>query len=86
MEIEALYKWWTEERPERVDPMEASGWTAYCDSKRKVGGSVLDILDDDDAVDTTPMHNKMREMEEKYEAEDEAMMFRLIKVRQSLWT
>lgn len=87
MEIEALYRWWTEERPKRVDPMEASGWSAYCESKRQAGGSVLDILDDDDhALDTTPMHNKMNEMEEAYESEDEAMMIRLIKIRQSLWT
>jgi hypothetical protein len=32
------------------------------------------------------MHDKMRELEEKYEAEDEEMMIRLIKVRQALWT
>ena len=87
-EILALYKWWTEERPLRVDPMDASGWSAFCDSKRQAGGSVLDILDDDsdDRIDTTPMHNKMRELEEAYEAEDEEMMIRLIKIRRSLWT
>jgi len=32
------------------------------------------------------MHTIMQELEEKYEAEDEAMMIRLIKIRQSLWT
>lgn len=87
-EILALYTWWTEERPKRVDPMEASGWTAYCDSKRKAGGSVLDILDhdDDDAIDTTPMHDKINELEEKYDKEDEDMMIRLIKIRSALWT
>jgi hypothetical protein len=85
-EILALYTWWTEERPQRVDPMKASGWSAYCDSKRQAGGSVLDILDHDDGVDTTPMHNKMHELEDKYEKEDEEMMIRLIKIRQSLWT
>jgi hypothetical protein len=31
-------------------------------------------------------HKKLREMEEAYEAEEEAMMIRLIKIRQSLWT
>lgn len=87
-EILELYKWWTEERPLRVDPMEASGWSAFCESKRQAGGSVLDILDDDsdDRVDTTPMHNKMRELEDKYEKEDEDMMIRLIKIRSALWT
>ena len=87
-EILALYTWWTQERPKRVDPMDASGWSAYCDSKRQAGGSVLDILDDDsdDKVDTTPMHDKMRELEDKYDKEDEDMMIRLIKIRSALWT
>jgi len=30
--------------------------------------------------------NKLRKLEEAYEKEDEAMMIRLIKIRQSLWT
>ena len=88
-EILALYTWWTEERPKRVDPMEASGWSAYCESKRKNGGSVLDILDDPDEsakIDTGPMHEKMRELDDMYEQEDEAMMIRLIKIRNALWT
>jgi hypothetical protein len=68
--------------------MDASGWSAYCDSKRQAGGSVLDILDDDsdDKVDTTPMHDKMRELEDKYDKEDEDMIIRLIKIRSALWT
>jgi hypothetical protein len=31
-------------------------------------------------------HEKLREIEAAYEAEDEAMMIRLIKARDSLWT
>ena len=87
-EIYELYKWWTLVYPNRPEPMEVSGWSAYCDSKRKAGGSVLDILDRDsnDGVDTTAMHDKMHELEDAYEREDEAMMIRLIKIRQSLWT
>ena len=87
-EILSLYKWWTEERPKRVNPMDESGWTAYCDSKRQAGGSVLDILDhdSDEAVDTTPMHTIMQELEDKYDKEDEEMMIRLIKIRSALWT
>ena len=86
-EILALYTWWTEERPKRVDPMEASGWRAYCDSKREAGGSVLDTLDDDGhKIDTGPMHDKMNELDAKYEQEDEAMMIRLIRIRNALWT
>ena len=89
MEIHELYTWWTQERPRRVDPMEASGWSAYCESKRQAGGSVLDVLDDPEEsvrIDTGPMHEKMRELEAKYEQEDEEMMIRLIKLRHALWT
>lgn len=89
MEIEALYLWWTEERPKRVDPMEASGWSAYCESSWKEGGSVWDSLEQEegpDKIDTKPMHDMMNELEAKYEQEDEEMMIRLIKIRQSLWT
>jgi hypothetical protein len=83
-----LYRWWTQDRPQRVEPMEASGWSAYCESKRQAGGSVLDILDDDDGnpIDTTPMHDKIQELEDKYDREDEDMMIRLIKIRSALWT
>ena len=87
-EMLALYKWWTEERPKRPDPAEASGWSAYCDNKRSRGNSVWDMLEDDDGdtIDTGPMLEKMREIEETYENEDEEMMIRLIKIRSSLWT
>ena len=87
-EILALYTWWTEERPKRVDPMEASGWSAYCDSKRQNGGSVLDVLDDAEGkkIDTGPMHEKMNELDAKYDKEDEDMMIRLIQIRGALWT
>ena len=87
-EILDLYYWWTVYRPMRVDPMEATGWTAYCETRWGNGRGMLDDLDDlgDDAVDTNVMHEKMRELEDKYSTEDEAMMIRLIKIRDALWT
>ena len=88
-EIYDLYKWWTEERPKRVDPMDASGWTAYCESRWNKDESILDQLDDlgkADRIDTKPMHDMMRELEDKYDKEDEEMLIRLIKIRHSLWT
>ena len=86
-EILELYRWWTEQRPLRVDPMEASGWSDYCDRKReKHQEDWLFAGLGDDSEDTTHMHNKMHELEKQYEDEDEAMMIRLIKIRQSLWT
>ena len=92
-EIFALYKWWTEERPKRPDPMEASGWSAYCESRwnRKKGlvdddDELDDMMEPDTKVDTKPMLDQMRVMEEAYEKEDEEMLIRLIKIRKSLWT
>jgi hypothetical protein len=85
-EIIALYKWWTEVYPNRPDAMDASGWSDYCDDQRKRG---IDFFEDDPEVDkwdTHAMHDKMREMEKAYEAEDTEMLIRLIKIRGSLWT
>ena len=50
-----------------------------------------DFLDMDDKTDQEAKQcrealDKSRELELQYEQEDEAMMIRLIKIRQSLWT
>lgn len=88
MEILELYHWWTEERPNRPDVYEITGWSDYCDRKRDE--------DPDDIVpeDKTPAERKstrkmladIRRYEKKFESEDEAMLIRLIKIRQSLWS
>jgi len=87
-EILALYTWWTQERPNRPDPYEVSGWSAYCEQKRQKGIWLLDDFDDEsgDKVDTKPMLDKINTLEEAHELEDEEMMIRLIKIRRSLWT
>jgi hypothetical protein len=87
-EILALYRWWKIERPKRPDPMEASGWTAYCERLRSQGRGMFDFEDrtEEEAIDSKTALDKSTEMEAAYEAEDEAMMIRLIKVRDSLWT
>jgi len=67
-----LYRWWTEVRPARPDPMDASGWSEVHDSKdEKRRGKASDAL---------------QKIEEEYDREDEKMLVRLIKVRKSLWT
>ena len=87
LEILALYKWWTEVYPNRPDPHDVSGWTAYCDLKREQGGP---FLGEDKTPEMKEMSrkalDKTREIEEAYEAEDEEMLIRLIKIRNSLWT
>lgn len=85
-EIITLYKWWTEIYPNRPDPMEASGWSAYCDNKRERGIEFFDDDPDEDKHDTRAIHDKMREIESAYEDEDTEMLIRLIKIRNSLWT
>lgn len=83
-EIQQLYHWWNEVRPARPDAMEVSGWRAYCDARRAADPEHW--LTGDDKIDTRPMLDQMHAMEEHYEMEDEAMLIRLIKIRQALWT
>ena len=86
-EILELYKWWTLGRVLRVDPYDASGWTAFCERRRK-DGTFFDLEDrnEEERAESGRILDKCHELEEKYEAEDEAMMIRLIKVRNALWT
>lgn len=87
-EIEILYRWWKYERPLRPDPYEVSGWSDICDRRRVKYPD--EILPEDDTKDEKAESKKaldmIHELEEKYESEDEEMMIRLIKIRQSLWT
>jgi hypothetical protein len=88
-EIKELYTWWTTTYRNRPDPYDASGWTAYCELSRLQNGSRLSFSGDKSpelkkAADLAL--KELQRIEAEYEAEDEAMMIRLIKVRQSLWT
>jgi hypothetical protein len=92
-EILDLYTWWTVERPKRVDPHEASGWSAYCDEKRNEkdeDGESLGLFRDEKTPEQRERVSKMLDecskLEKQYEDEDEEMMIRLIKVRHGLWT
>lgn len=88
MEILALYKWWTEVYPNRPDPYEASGWSAYCeDTRQQNGGNLFAGLDDDgNREQSRTILDRLNKIEQEYRDEDEAMLIRLIKVRESLWT
>ena len=67
----------------------ASGWTDYCDTLRKERGTNWIGLEAKDPT-TKDAGDKalalLDKIEKEYEAEDEAMMIRLIKARDSLWT
>ena len=89
-EIKELYTWWTVTYPNRPDPYDASGWTAYCEASREANGGKLSWMSSDNTPAlkkaSNTAHKLLRKIEAAYEKEDEAMMIRLIKARQSLWT
>ena len=87
-EILELYRWWKDVYPKRPDVHDASGWTSYCNLRREKGYHLLDMEDKtaEEAEMCKTALDKSRELEAQYEQEDEEMMIRLIKVRQSLWT
>ena len=88
-EIIELYTWWTVTYRNRPDPYEASGWTAVCEESRKANGGRLHFgAEKDPALKkaSDKAHELLRKIEEAYEKEEEEMMVRLIKIRQSLWT
>ena len=91
-EVLALYKWWTEVYRNRPEPMDASGWSAYCDACReehgdsKLGGLLSENKSPKLKKQGDKAHKLLRKIEEAYEKEDEQMMIRLIKVRHGLWT
>jgi hypothetical protein len=83
-----LYNWWKYDRPARPDPMDESGWSAYCDMRREKGRDFFDF--DDKTPEEAEMSkialDKSSEIEEAHNAEDEEMLIRLIKIRRNLWT
>jgi hypothetical protein len=88
-EIIELYTWWTVTYRNRPDPYDASGWSEDCEASRIANGGKLSWSGEkspDLKAISDAAHKKLQEIEAAYEAEDEAMMIRLIKIRQSLWT
>lgn len=89
----ALYKWWKEDRPKRLDPMEASGWSDYCDERRNKAKEQdndlwLDFEDETDEEKTRShkIHAICNKMEREQDEEDTKMLIRLVKLRKNLWT
>ena len=88
-EIKELYTWWTTVYPNRPDPHDASGWSAYCEAARVANGGKGSW-----SGDKTPelkkmcdkSHKLLQKIEAAYDKEDTEMMIRLIKARDSLWT
>jgi hypothetical protein len=88
-EILALYRWWTETYRNRPDPYDASGWTRVCEQIREENDGSLSFSDPIDSALKEAKDNSfksLQDIEAEYEAEDEEMLIRLIKVRHALWT
>jgi hypothetical protein len=88
-EVMDLYRWWVEERPSRPEPMDASGfsavWAKRKDEERfeKTENGLYRMRFSEEESAASRLSN---EIEERYHADDEAMMKRLIAIRRSLWT
>lgn len=86
-EIKKIYDWWKVTRPARPDAMDASGWHEYCEKSEAAGHSIFSNKEKDpELVEMSNVtHKKLRDIEAAYDAEDEAMLIRIIKIRRSLW-
>ena len=88
VELMMLYMWWTQVRPNRVDPSDASGLTEFWNQRRDKYDNMSSL------PDMTPkerkVYDKARAEDQKlitaYFEEDEQMLVRLVKIRWSLWT
>lgn len=89
-----LYNWW-KNRPKRLDPMDASGWTTYCEESRKAAkkrgdDSSLFLFDTNESDESQEQSRKIlaicHKMEQEQEDEDTEMLIRLVKIRKGLWT
>ena len=87
-EIWEMYHWWKFARPARPDPNDASGWSEHCDLLRARGHNLFNTSDEtpEERRRSRECLDRSREIQEIYDAEDDQMLIRLIKIRKSLWT
>jgi len=87
-EIWEIYHWWKFARPARPDPHDASGWTEHCELLRQCGKDLFEfnVETEEERQRGRQCLDQCREIEAAYEAEDDQMLTRLIKIRKSLWT
>jgi len=92
-EIYSLYIWWKDIRPTRRDAYEITGYHELCERQAAQAGNNFSVRALLDAVicgeDRDQRIEKMNEsirLEELQYEEDTAMMVRLVKIRQGLWT
>ena len=84
LEKRDLYLWWKDVRPNRPDPMNASGLSKYYEDR--TSDDILSPMSDDDRSNWKPLNDECQRIEKMYDDEDENNLIRLAKIRQSLWT
>lgn len=88
LEIIELYKWWTEEYPNRPDVHDVSGWHDICNRRRATSDDFLGLGQNETEEEKEEIRKALdlsQEIEDKYKQEEEDMMIRLIRIRESLW-
>lgn len=80
-----LYQWWKEMRPNRLDPIIASGWSDYCEKRRQASGDDVSWMSSYDENAHAIMET-CHKMEQAQDDEDTDMLIRLVKLRSYLWT
>ena len=88
-EILEIYNWWTKVYPNRLEPMDASGWSAYCDRLRTEDRSIFHSSQNPesktDREESDKALKKLRAIEKQYAKEEEQMLIKLMKIRPGLW-
>jgi hypothetical protein len=81
--IKEIYLWWKDVRPNRPDPMDISGWSEYCATKK----DMFDPEEDEEKhKQVRVMLDTITKIEKTYNDEDTEMLTRIIKGRRGMWT
>jgi hypothetical protein len=90
IEIETLYLWWVENRPNRIDPFEKFPDPFFDQKleKSKTDGvmSFFCLGTPQEELEKKQRYEKIDTLQKQYECEDDEMLTRLIKIRKTLWT
>jgi len=83
-EIKELYLWWTQTRPNRPDPYEATGWNKWSASQKGLGFTSREF-DPDTKARVETMLDQLNKMEMDYLAEDKQQLHRVVDIYRRLW-
>ncbi len=88
-QIRSLYKWWSQTRPARKDPLAAKGLKCPPMRWKKLPGSDCRQLADYDETKYPEFEKALRQhrrLEKQWEEEDQRNLHCLVEVRGFLWT